>query len=81
MDLLKVLSNTTGGGGDKKVLSRLYRALIRSKLDYTLYGSARQSYINRLDTVHNLGLRLCLGVFRITPVHSLYVKRMSHHWT
>ena len=33
LDLIKVLSNTTWGA-DRKVLLRLYRALIRSKLDY-----------------------------------------------
>ena len=75
LDLLKVLSNTTWGT-DRKVLLRLYRALIRSKLDYgcIVYGSARPSYIKRLDTVHNQGLRLCLGAFRTSPVQSLYVE-------
>ena len=75
LDLIKVLSNTTLGA-DRKVLLRLYRALIRSKLDYgcIVYGSARPSYIKRLDTVHNQGLRLCLGAFRTSPVQSLYVE-------
>ena len=75
LDLIKVLSNTTWGA-DRKVLLRLYRALIRSKLDYgfIVYSSARPSYIKRLDTVHNQGLRLCLGAFRTSPVHSLYVE-------
>ena len=61
---------------DRKVLLRLYRALIRLKLDYgcIVYGSARPSYIKRLDTVHNQGLRLCLGAFRTSPVQSLYVE-------
>ena len=39
-----------------------------------MYGSARPSYIKRLDTVHNQGLRLCLGAFRTSPVQSLYVE-------
>ena len=58
------------------MLLRLYRALIRSKLDYgcIVYGSAKPSYIKRLDTVHNQGLRLCLGAFRTSPVQSLYVE-------
>ena len=72
LDLIKVLYNTTWGA-DRKVLLRLYRALIRSKLDYgcIVYGSARPSYIKRLDTVHNQGLRLCLGAFRTSPIQSL----------
>ena len=39
-----------------------------------MYGSARPAYIKRLDTVHNQGLRLCLGAFRTSPVQSLYVE-------
>ena len=75
LDLIKVLSNTPWGA-DRKVLLRLYRALIRSKLYYgcNVFGSARPSYIKRLDTVHNQGLRLCLGAFRTSPVQSLYVE-------
>ena len=75
LDLIKVLSNTTWGA-DRKVLLCLYRALILSKLDYgcIVYGSARPSYIKRLDTIHNQDLRLCLGVFRTSPVQSLYLE-------
>ena len=75
LDLIKVLSNTIWGA-DRKVLLRLYRALIRSNLDYgcIVYGSVRPSYIKRLDTVHNQGLRLCLGAFPTSPVHILYVE-------
>ena len=75
-DLIKVLSNTTWGVADRKGLLRLYRALTRSKLDYgcIVYGSARQSYIKRLDTVHNQGIRLYLGACGTSPVQSLYVE-------
>ena len=37
-----------------------------------MYGSARKSYLQMLDPIHNQGLRLCLGAFRISPVESLY---------
>ena len=55
---------------------QLYRSLIRSKLDYGSigYGSARKSYLQMLDTVHNQGLRLALGAFRTSPVSSLNVE-------
>ena len=78
LDLIKVLSNTIWGV-DRKILLRLYRALIPSKLDYgcIVYGSARPSYIKRLDTVHNQGLRLFLGAFRTSPVQSLYVEAIE----
>ena len=38
-----------------------------------MYGSARKSYLQMLDHVHNQGLRLCIGVFRTYRVESLYV--------
>ena len=62
LNLLKVLSHTSWGA-DRTTLLHLYRSLIRSKLDYgsIVYGSARKSYLQMLDTVHNQGLRLALG--------------------
>ena len=38
-----------------------------------MYGSARKSYLQVLDPIHNQGLRLCLGAFRTSPVESLYL--------
>ena len=54
---------------------RLYRSLVRSKLDYgcIVYGSARKSYLQILDPIHNQGLRLCLGAIGTSPVEGLYV--------
>ena len=78
LDIIKVLSSTKWGA-DTRVLLRLYRALIRSKLDYgsqvygSARGSARKSYIQKLDTVHHQGLRLAMGAFRTSPIQSLYV--------
>merc|ERR1711893_368091 len=75
LNFLKVVSNMNWGA-DRDVLLRLYRALIRSKLDYgcIVYGSARPSYISSLDTIHNQGIRICLGAFRTSPMESLYVE-------
>ncbi len=72
LNLLRVLAHTDWGA-DRKVLLRLYRSLIRSKLDYgsIVYGSARKSYLQMLDPVHHQGLRLALGAFRTSPVESL----------
>ena len=63
-------------GADRNVLLRLYRTLVRSKLDYgcIVYGSARKSYLRKLDAIHNQGLRLALGAFRTSPVNSLYAE-------
>ena len=72
LNLLKVLANTDWGA-DRKVLLRLYRSIIRSKLDYgsIVYGSAKKSYLQMLDPIHHQGLRLALGAFRTSPVESL----------
>ena len=75
LNLIKVLSSTQWGS-DQTTLLRLYRALVRSKLDYgcQVYGSAPKSYIKKLDTIHHQGLRLALGAFKTSPVVSLYVE-------
>ena len=75
LNLLRVVSSMDWGA-DKKVLLRLYRSLVRSKLDYgcVVYGSARQWYLRKLDSIHNQGLRLALGAFRTSPVNSLYAE-------
>ena len=74
LNILKVIGNTEWGA-DRKVMLRIYRSLLRSKLDYgcIVYGSARKSYLQMLDPIHNQGLRLCLGAFRTSRVESLYV--------
>jgi hypothetical protein len=50
MNLLGVVANTDWGA-DSTTLLRLYRSIIRSKLDYRciVYGSARDSYILRKE--------------------------------
>ena len=75
LDIIKVVSNQEWGA-DKSVLLKLYRSLVRSKLDYgcIVYGSARPSYLKMLNTLHHQGLRLALGAFRTSPVDSLYVE-------
>ncbi|GFR07904.1 fibroblast growth factor receptor 3 [Trichonephila clavata] len=75
LNILKVLANTRWGA-DRTSLLRLYRALIRSKLDYgsVVYSSAWKSLLKILDPVHHQGLRLCLGAFRTSPVESLYAE-------
>ena len=75
LNLLRVVGHTNWGA-DKVVLLRLYRALVRSKLDYgcIAYGSASKSVLRTLDAVHHAGFRICLGAFRTSPVQSLYVK-------
>ena len=35
---------------------------------------ALQSYLRKLDSIHNQGLRLAFGAFRTSPVNSLYAE-------
>lgn len=69
MRVVKVLSSSVWGA-DTNLLLHIYRTLVRSKLDYAsfVYGSARKSYIKKLDPIHNLGIRLALGSFRTSSV-------------
>ncbi|GFR30043.1 RNA-directed DNA polymerase from mobile element jockey [Trichonephila clavata] len=75
LNILKVLANTRWGA-DRTSLLRLYRALIRPKLDYgsVVYSSECKSLLKIMDPVHHHGLRLCLGAFRTSPVESLYAE-------
>lgn len=61
---------------DSKLLLNIYRALIRSKLDYAcqIYGTAAPSALKMLNTVHHQAIRLGIGAFRTSPVESLYVE-------
>ena len=74
MNLLKVLSHTSWGA-DRTTLLKLYQSLVWLRLDFGCikYGSARKSYLQMPDPIHNQRLRLALGAFR-TSVASLYVE-------
>ena len=54
----------------------LYRAIVRSKLDdgCTVDGTASNTNLRQLDSIHNTGLRLALGAFCTSPVSSLYTE-------
>ena len=73
--LLRVVAHTKWGA-DRQSLVKLYRALVRSQLDYAIfiYRSAQKSYLKKLDPIHYKGLRLVLGAFRTSPVVSLYTE-------
>ena len=61
MNLLKVLSKMDWGA-DRSVLLRLYRAFVRSRVEYgcAVFSSARKSYLKNLEPIQNQGLRKCL---------------------
>jgi len=75
LNLIKNLSSTKWGG-DRITLLRLYRSIIRSKIDYGsfVYWTASRNIIEKLDPVHNSAIRLALGAFKSSPVPSLYAE-------
>ena len=75
LDLIKCLSRKTWGA-DRSTLLKIYRALIRSKLDYAcqIYNSASTTAIKMLDSIHHYGIRLSTGAFRTSPIPSLYAE-------
>ena len=62
--------------GDRDTLLMLYRAIVRSKLDYgcIVYGTASNTNLGQLDNINNTGLKLALGAFCTSPVSSLYTE-------
>ena len=72
INLLKILAHISWGANHSSLLT-IYRSVVRSKLDYgsIVYGSARKSYLSKLEPVANAPLRLSLGAFRTSPIPSL----------
>ena len=75
LNLIRVVAHLKWGG-DRDTLLILYRAVVRSKLDYgcMVYGSESNTDIRQLDSIHNSGLKLALGAFYTSPVSSLYTE-------
>ena len=75
LNLLRVIA-ARGWGADRNIKLMLYRALVRSKLDYgcIVYGASFKSHMAKLAPVQNQGLRICLNAFRTTNAASLHVE-------
>ena len=75
LNVLKIITKNSTKTNCKTLLN-IYRAIVRSKLDYAcqIYGTASPSALKMLNTVHHQALRLCTGAFRTSPVESLYVE-------
>ena len=75
MNLIRVLAHTNWGA-DTRTLLRLFRAVIRSKMDYgcIAFMNGNKKALASLDVLHRDGLRLCLGAFKSSPKESLYVE-------
>ena len=75
LNLLGFVSNRKWGA-DRKMLENLYNALILSKLDYgnTLYSTASETALKKLNPIQNQAMRIITGAFRSSPIVSLNVE-------
>ena len=75
LNLIRVVARLKWGG-DRDTLLMLYRAIVRSKLDYgcIVYGTASSTDLRQLDSIHNARVRLALGAFCTSPVSSMYTE-------
>ncbi|GBL53673.1 hypothetical protein AVEN_166383-1 [Araneus ventricosus] len=78
LNILRTLSSTSWVA-DRSCLIRVYRSIIRSMIDFgsVVCGSARPSYLKRLDYIHHQAVKLCLGDFRTSPKTSLYAEAIE----
>lgn len=72
LNIMKFLSNKTWGAHPDSQL-KIYKAMIRSKLDYgaSIFGDAAKTNLHKLDTIQNSALRLALGCLKTTPTNVL----------
>ena len=75
LNLIRVVAHLKWGG-DRDTLLMLYRTIVRCKLDYgcIVYGTASNTNLRQLDSIHNTRLRLALGAFCTRPVSSMYME-------
>ena len=72
MNLIKTISSHVWGA-DQESIMRVYRALVRSIMDYggIVYSSASATTRDLLEPIANQAMRLASGAFRSTPIASL----------
>ena len=75
LNILRCISGLKWGAS-KSVMLMIYKALIRSIIDYgsIVYYSAATYILKKLDTLQCKSLRLCTGAMKSTPLTSLQVE-------
>lgn len=66
----------TRWGADPKISLMMYKALIRSRIDYgsILYNCAPKYLLTKVDRIQYKSLRLCIGAMKSSPVNALQVE-------
>ena len=74
INILKAVTSQQWGAS-KKILLTMYKALIRSILDYGCisYDSASKAQLAKLEKVKNQTLRICVGAIKSTAIQGLEV--------
>ncbi|KAL1446594.1 hypothetical protein WDU94_006599 [Cyamophila willieti] len=72
LNSIKMLNNKKYGV-NRSILTRIYKTCIRPILDYgsSIYDSASETNLQKIEVVQNLALRLISGALRSSPVVSL----------
>ena len=75
LNILKVLRNTWWGG-HPQVLLNIYKALIRSTFEYSLFLTKpkQSALLDKLQKIQNQGLRLALGYRNSTPINVIHAE-------
>ncbi len=75
INMLKCIAHKEWGA-DRKLLLKLYKTLVLSRLDYAapFYACATKTLLSKLDTIQNHCLRTALGCRKTTPICSLEVE-------
>ena len=62
-------------GADQETLMRLYRTIIRPKIDYgcMVYGAAMETELKQVEAIANEAFRISSGAFKTTPIANLQV--------
>ena len=69
---MRALSGYTWGA-DKQAFIDIYRALMRSAIDYGcfVYGAAAKTHLNKIDRIQSKALRLSIGAMRSMPSNAV----------
>lgn len=72
LNLLRSLAGVTWGS-DPKVLSMLYKSIVRSHFDYSsvAYMNSNLTLLRKLDIIQNKALRIITGAMCSTPINSM----------
>ncbi|CAF4941389.1 unnamed protein product [Pieris macdunnoughi] len=73
LNIIRCLAGVTWGA-DPKVLSMLYRSIVRSHFDYSCLAYSNSRCVKKLDIIQNKALRIISGAMCSTPIRAMEVE-------